>query len=114
MYRIYNDTSSFLILGDLGTDGGAEVMRNCDLADLQTEYTQMAHHGQNGVTKDFYEYIKPKKCLWPTPGWLWDNNKDGNGYNTGPWNTLLTRAWMDELGVTEHYVAKDGTQVIEF
>ena len=114
VYRIYNDTSSFLILGDLGTDGGAEVMKNCALADLQTEYTQMAHHGQNGVTKEFYDYIKPKKCLWPTPNWLWDNNQDGKGYNTGPWNTLLTRAWMNDLGVTEHYVAKDGTQVIEF
>lgn len=114
VYRIENDRSSFLILGDLGTDGGNEVMQNCTLADLQTDYTQMAHHGQNGVAKDFYYYIKPKKCLWPTPNWLWNNDQDGKGYNTGPWNTLVTRAWMDELGVTEHYVAKDGTQVIEF
>ena len=114
VYRIENERSSFLILGDLGTDGGAEVMETCSLADLQTEYTQMSHHGQNGVTKDFYTYIQPQKCLWPTPGWLWDNNQDGKGYNTGPWNTLKTRAWMDELGVTEHYVAMNGTQVIEF
>ena len=114
VYRIENDRSSFLILGDLGTDGGAEVMETCDLKDLQAEYTQMSHHGQNGVTKDFYTYIRPQKCLWPTPEWLWDNNQDGKGYNTGPWNTLKTRAWMDELGVTEHYVAMNGTQVIEF
>ena len=114
VYRIENERSSFLILGDLGTDGGAEVMETCSLADLQAEYTQMSHHGQNGVTKDFYTYIQPQKCLWPTPRWLWDNNQDGKGYNTGPWNTLKTRAWMDELGVTEHYVAMNGTQVIEF
>lgn len=114
VFRIENDRSSFLILGDLGTDGGAEVMETCSLADLQTEYTQMSHHGQNGVTKDFYTYIRPQKCLWPTPEWLWDNNQDGKGYNSGPWNTLKTRAWMDELGVTEHYVAMNGTQAIEF
>lgn len=114
VYRIENERSSFLILGDLGTDGGAEVMETCSLADLQTEYTQMSHHGQNGVTKDFYTYIQPQKCLWPTPGWLWDNNEDGKGYNSGPWNTLKTREWMAELGVTEHYVAMNGTQAIEF
>ncbi len=41
----------------------------------------MAHHGQAGATKQLYEAIAPKICLWPTPEWLW-NNDAGNGKNT--------------------------------
>ena len=80
---------------------------------LQTEYTQMAHHGQNGVSKEFYEYIQPQKCIWPSPKWLWDNDA-GDGFDTGPWQTVRTREWVLEIGVTEHIVEKDGMQKIIF
>lgn len=112
VYRIETPNTSYLLLGDLGVEGGEELMEICSLEDLQTDYTQMAHHGQRGVSKEFYEYIKPKRCIWPTPDWLWDNDA-GNGFNTGPWQTVQTRMWMDELGVTEHWIEKDGTQRIE-
>ena len=68
----------------------------------------MAHHGQQGVTKEFYAVASPTVCLWPTPDWLWDNNAGGRGKNTGPWKTLETRAWMEEMGIDKHYVSKDG------
>lgn len=86
------------MLGDLGVEGGNELMSDCSLVDLQTDYMQMAHHGQCGVSKEFYDYIKPKKCIWPTPKWLWDND-NGGGINSGPWQTLKTRQWMEDLGV---------------
>ncbi len=113
VYRLENDKSSFLILGDLGVEGGEELMKNCPKELLETDYTQMAHHGQKGVSKEFYEYIRPKRCIWPTPEWLWNNDK-GNGFDTGPYETVRTREWMEELGVIEHYIAKDGTQKIKF
>ena len=101
-----------LILGDLGEEGGDEVMAECEKPLLMTDYTQMAHHGQWGVKKEFYEYIRPKKCIWPTPEWLW-NNDNGKGFDTHYWQTVRVREWMEELGVTEHIVEKDGTQKIE-
>lgn len=113
VYRIENENKSFLILGDLGVLGGEELIKNCPPELLHTDYTQMAHHGQGGVSKEFYEHIEPKRCIWPTPPWLW-NNDAGEGFDTGPWQTVRTREWMDELGITEHYVAKDGTIAIHF
>ncbi|MBQ8174971.1 MAG: MBL fold metallo-hydrolase [Clostridia bacterium] len=113
VYRVENDRHSFLILGDLGKEGGEELMQTCPCELLQTDYTQMAHHGQRGVTREFYEYIRPKRCIWPTPEWLWNNDK-GKGFDTGPWQTVRTREWMAELGVTEHFIEKDGTQKINF
>ena len=113
VYRIDGENGSFLILGDLGVEGGVEIMKNCPLSLLKTQYTQMAHHGQNGVSKEFYEYIKPQKCIWASPDWLW-NNDAGNGYDTGPWQTVRTREWVAALGVTEHIIEKDGMQKITF
>ena len=72
----------------------------------------MAHHGQNGVKKDFYETVAPTACLWCTPKWLWDNDA-GRGYNTHGWKTIEVQGWMEELGVKEHYVLMNGTQIIE-
>lgn len=91
VYRIETPQKSLLILGDLGIEGGKkELMELCPLSELQTDYTQMAHHGQAGVSKEFYEYIKPQKCIWATPEWLW-NNDAGNGFDAGPWHTVRTR-----------------------
>lgn len=110
--RIDGKTASVLILGDLGREGGDEVKAKCPRESLTSDYTQMAHHGQNGVKRDFYEHISPKRCIWPSPDWLWDND-DGDGFDTGPWQTVRTREWASELGVTEHFIEKDGTQIFE-
>ena len=112
VFKVEGEKSSVLILGDLGWEGGKELMQVCSQEELFADYTQMAHHGQNGVTKECYEYIRPQRCLWSAPDWLWDNNS-GGGYNSGPWKTLEVRAWMEELGVKEHYVIKDGTTKFE-
>ena len=113
VYRIESPTASILLLGDLDSSAENELMENCPLPLLQADYTQMSHHGQWGVSKSFYEYIHPKRCIWPAPDWLWDNDT-GDGFDTGPFQTVRPREWMEELGVTEHFVEKDGIQAIEF
>ena len=72
----------------------------------------MSHHGQAGVSEEFYKTVDPKYLLWPTPNWLWENNK-GRGQKSGPWKTLDVRAWMEKLNIEEHYVAKDGLHRID-
>ena len=126
VYKITGEAASVLILGDLGVEGGEELMqmypdeitvtdelgnetKRHPRAVLSTDYTQMAHHGQRGVSRACYEYLRPRACLWPTPEWLW-NNDNGTGFDRGPWETVRTREWMDALGVTTHLIEKDGTQ----
>lgn len=100
-----------LFTGDLGKEAGDRVVSMLPGEELRADFVQMAHHGQNGVNKSFYEAVTPAACLWNTPAWLW-NNDAGEGYNTGPWGTIEVRGWMDELGVKKHFVSKDGDQVI--
>lgn len=95
-----------LFLGDLGVAAQNDLISAAG-DKLRCDIVQMAHHGQEGADIDLYRKVMPKICLWPTPDWLW-NNDSGGGTGSGKWQTLLTRLWMDELGVREHYVAKDG------
>ena len=111
VYRIDTPRKRVLILGDLGIEGGEEMMKTVPAEELDADYTQMAHHGQNGASESFYRYIRPRACLWPAPDWLWDNN-NGDGFDRGPWNTVRTREWMEALGVKTHIIEKDGTQEI--
>ena len=100
-----------LFLGDLGIEGGNKLLR-LHGDKLKSDYCQMAHHGQNGVTREVYEAIAPTGCLWCAPKWLWDNDA-GKGFNTHVFQTVAVRGWMEELGVKENYVIKDGDQVVD-
>ncbi len=102
-----------LFTGDAGVEEGDKCLALYAGTDkLKADYVQMAHHGQNGVEKRFYEAVAPTGCLWPTPKWLWDNDA-GKGYNTHGWKTIEVQGWMADLSVKEHYVMMNGTQVIE-
>ena len=102
-----------LWLGDAGEEEGDRILAlSADASALKADYVQMAHHGQNGVKRDFYEAVAPTACFWNTPKWLWDNDA-GLGYNTHGWKTIEVQGWMAELGVKEHYVMMNGNQVAE-
>ena len=110
--RVSDARKSVLFTGDLGVQGGRKLLDGPFRDRLRADYVQMAHHGQRGVDEDFYVAVSPKYCLWPTPRWLWDNDK-GEGKGSGDWDTLNVRAWMDRLGVRRHYVCADGLHRIE-
>ena len=110
--RISDAKKSILILGDLGLEGGEKLLKSPYADRLPSDYVQMAHHGQNGVSEAFYQRVNPAYCIWPTPKWLW-NNDNGGGKNSGNWRTLEVRAWMDKLPIKAHYLMFEGLQKIE-
>ena len=111
VFRMSLGGKTVIFLGDLGIEGGKKLLR-LHGENLKSDYCQMAHHGQNGVSRDVYEAIAPTGCLWCAPKWLWDNDA-GKGYNTHVFQTVTVRGWMDGLGVKENYVIKDGDQTVD-
>ena len=111
--KMTHGEKTVMFTADCGYDAGKKLTeRYGESGALKCDVCQMAHHGQGGCDRDFYEAVSPKICLWPTPDYLW-NNDAGLGYNTHEWKTLETRAWMEEIGVEKNYVSKDGTQICE-
>ena len=113
VFRAEADGKSVIILGDLGVEGGRQLLSTVDPALIKADYCQLAHHGQNGVEREVYEAIRPTYCLWATPTWLWDNMGEG-GYDTGHFNTVVTRGWISAMHcVKRHYRMQEGTHVID-
>lgn len=114
VFKITSNSKSVLFLGDMGSQGGQVILESANVEKLRADYVQMAHHGQNGVEKEFYQAIQADYALWPAPIWLWENRADGKGYNTGNFKTFLVREWMQELGIRKNYVSgRDGTIQID-
>lgn len=97
--RFWDDTKSLVILGDAGIECGLKALAKYP-DELNCDYMQMAHHGQNGCDEHFYKTVQFRACLWPTPSWVWE---------PAPQHTHLktreTRRWMDEKGITEHHAS---------
>lgn len=102
--------TSILFLGDTGEESGDKLL-STQKDKLKSDIVQVVHHGQGGAKESLYKEINPTICLWPTPEWLWDNNS-GEGKGSGPWTTLETRKWMEDLGVKQNIIEKDGDTTI--
>ena len=96
--RVHYPKRDVLFLGDLGQEAAADLAARVPAEALRCDIVQMAHHGQNGADRAFYEVVRPKIALYTAPMWLWECDS-GKGRGSGPWKTLETRAWLDELGV---------------
>jgi beta-lactamase superfamily II metal-dependent hydrolase len=104
-FSVAHGGRKILIPGDLSVEGGNRLMKLMP-EKLPHEIVFMAHHGQQGVDKDFYGMVKPKVAIWPTPRWLWDNdrlNRPG-GIGSGNFQTNYVKCWLQELGVKEQYL----------
>lgn len=110
--RVWDDKKSFLFFGDAGREQGDRLLSGPFRKDLDCDYVQMAHHGQQGVRKDFYRTIKFNACLWPTPIWVY-NNDAGEGFNTYNLKTVEIRNLIDSLGIKKNYISFEGLTRIE-
>lgn len=103
MISVQAGGKTWLETGDMGVEGGQAAMKK--LGDrLKHDVVFLAHHGQNGVDKDFYSAVRPEAAIWPTTSWLWENNRNGRGPGSGPWRTNYVKCWMQDLGVGNNYV----------
>ncbi|MBR6747561.1 MAG: hypothetical protein IKM07_01375 [Clostridia bacterium] len=108
--RLQLGEKSFLLLGDLGLEGGEALLRR-HANRLKSDYCQVSHHGQRGCGREVYAAIAPSGCIWTAPDWLWDKEQNEFRFDVNlievEWN------WMRELGVKEHFVVHSGDVRIE-
>ena len=111
VFRVHGRKQNILFLGDLGPIAGRELLRRHG-SYLQSDVVQMAHHGHMCVERDVSEAIDPRACIWCCQAWLY--REDDRMILPDMYGVAMTRKWMSEIGVTEHYVTKDGDQIIGF
>ena len=122
IFKVTTPHTSLLFLGDLGPEGG-DILYEESRHLLSADIVQMAHHGHMGVGMEVYAAIAPKTCLWCCPEWLY-NEPEIPSYledrarlfrmrRGRMYGVAVTRAWMQALGVQEHYVSCYGPHKIE-
>ncbi len=97
--RIWDKAKSVLFLGDAHEKCGALAMERWkdSMEVFNADYVQLAHHGQDGVSENFYKAIDFKYCLWSTPTWVFNPDQTKH-----PWlETGQTKSWMHEKGINE-------------
>lgn len=110
--RVWDTSKSMVFLGDCGSEESERILKSSFRKDLDCDYLQVAHHGQQGASKNFYRTVKFKACLWPTPSWVY-NNDIGKGFNTHILKTIEIRELVDSLGIKKNYVSCAGLYKIE-
>ena len=117
IFKVYFPRRQVLFMGDFDVYAQEDYLQRYDPSKLRCDILQMPHHGQNGIDRSFYELIRPKICLYCAPKWLWENNRyrceDPATVGKGPFTTLETRRWMDELGAEASYTHADGDCIFE-
>ena len=103
-----------LFLGDFHEYVEKELLEQCGPDKLRKDIVQMAHHGQNGVSRAFYELIRPKICLFDAPLWLWENYlpEADPVKGSGPFKTLEVRSWMEAQQVETYCVHAFGDHLL--
>ena len=87
-----------LFPGDIG-EKGSEILLHAR-EQLKSDIVQVAHHGFNGATTEFYEAVDAKVALWPTPDYCISDlrKRDPNCY------------LLDRSKVKEHIFSGYGTR----
>ncbi|MDE7168956.1 MAG: hypothetical protein K2N67_02050, partial [Mucispirillum sp.] len=113
VYKVQTPAEPILFLGDMGERGDEYLKDSWFKSEVETcTVIQMAHHGQDCVSVDFYAAIKDiKACLYPSALWIYDNNA-GDGFNTFILNSMRYRDFIRERGVTDIYVAAHVRELI--
>ena len=99
-----------LFLGDLGPYSSSRfrnAMKNSESE--HADVVQMAHHGSQGIKKEYYWTLRPKVCLWPSPTFMWAPENQAGGGGSLALETQAVYDFLVSKGVTEHYMMKDGS-----
>ena len=80
MFKINGKEESMLFCSDVGAVMSDEIIAAYG-SQLKTDYIQMGHHGNGGLSEEFYKLTQPKAAFFDAPDWLM-NNTNGGTYNT--------------------------------
>lgn len=71
VFTVEGKKEKMLFCSDLESDGQQPVIER-HAKELDVDYVQLGHHGNWGLSQEFYEYTSPKAVFFDAPDWLVD------------------------------------------
>lgn len=85
MLKMTAKEESMLFCSDVGKKMSEYLLTTCQ-DDLKADYIQMGHHGNGGLSSEFYKNVEAKAAFFDSPEWLMH---DTSGNYTTPKNMYL-------------------------
>ena len=89
IFKLYGNEESILFCGDAQSDLISEYLLDSYSDKLKSDYLQVAHHGNNGFSDEFYETVNPKVAFFPSPTVTMENVNNVSWYSTEYLSELL-------------------------
>ena len=105
VFEITGESQSMLFCGDTGKSQSEAIIEAYG-KDLKADYLQMGHHGNGGLSEDFYKLVSPKAAFFDAPEWLMNPGEDTK-YTT-PENKEL----MESMGAEIYYFSTAPNYII--
>lgn len=90
MFILYGQNEKMLFCADVGKSMSKYLLEKYGDA-IKCDYIQMGHHGNGGLSKEFYKTVDPKGAFFDAPEWLMSDS-------SGRYKTLENRELMEEMG----------------
>ncbi len=98
MFKLQGNQESILYCADVGYRISDKIISEYK-EELKSDYIQMGHHGNGGLTDEFYQYVSPKVAFFDAPEWLMKNINPSTG-KEGKWDTPEKIELMESMGAT--------------
>ena len=92
IFQVKGKQETMLFCCDIGNDWISEVLINGVGERLKSDYVQMGHHGNGGLSEAAYRLVAPKAAFFDGPTWLFE---DAEKYTAAK-----NKALMEEMGCT--------------
>lgn len=88
IFKLSGQQESILFLGDVGACMSEELLQ-AHSGELKSDYVQMGHHGNGGVSEAVYQVIAPKAAFFDLPESIMEDPQ---------YNAVVKQACMESLG----------------
>lgn len=92
MFKLSSFRESMLFCSDVQSEMEQFILPNYS-EEIHTDYVQCGHHGNWGLTKDFYEVVDPEVVFMDSPASLFDKRD-------GVYDGYILKDYFEEKGVT--------------
>lgn len=96
MIRVTNDRETMLFCSDVGIGMSDKIMEQYG-EEIKCDYIQMGHHGNGGLSNEFYRLASPGTAFFDAPEWLMNPEEEGR------YTTPANRQLMESLGAEVYY-----------
>ena len=79
MFKLTGKQESILFCADVEEEMEPYILP-AYVDELAADYVQCGHHGNDGLSQDFYTYVNAKKAFMDAPGWLLDPESKYTAY----------------------------------